>query len=215
MCYNVIQIEGPLWRSYHNSTDKIYTGDDQRVAQGSENFGTGLQRQWDQNRKMSSHLQPWDKVPLWCLWLASGYSLLDHTSWSRSNLRTFWWFPPHEGFMFTGEDRDPLSRIEAIGEFSSSSSSSLVYDFLSTDEPLLLRWPGLLVSPIISTIEAGEGGTYTGGVAIYGYVVTESVSTSIGSCNNMKNVTTTTWHHKHQIVLFSTFNKHFLFKSRV
>ena len=41
-------------------------------------------------------------------------------------------------FVGAGEDRTPSSTIEAKGEFNSSSSSSLVYDFLTIEEPLFL-----------------------------------------------------------------------------
>lgn len=61
-------------------------------------------------------------------------------------------------FDATGEDPEEPMKIEAKGEFSSSSSSSLVYDFLTTEDPLLLScdWPP--PSPIIFATKAVEGG---------------------------------------------------------
>lgn len=50
-----------------------------------------------------------------------------------------------------------IPRTDFKGESSSSSSSSLVYDFLRIDDPLLRRtWP--LNSPIMPESEGGGGG---------------------------------------------------------
>lgn len=73
----------------------------------------------------------------------------------------FCWLFPFDtqlSFVATGEDREESMNIEAKGEFNSSSSSSLVYDFLSTEDPLLLScdWPP--TSPIILATEVVEGG---------------------------------------------------------
>lgn len=54
-------------------------------------------------------------------------------------------FDIQQGLVGTGEEEDEEERraesmkIEANGEFNSSSSSSLVYDFLSTEDPLLVN----------------------------------------------------------------------------
>lgn len=61
-------------------------------------------------------------------------------------------------FDATGEDPEEPMKIEAKGEFNSSSSSSLVYDFRTTEDPLLLSWDWPPTSPIILAIEAVEGG---------------------------------------------------------
>jgi hypothetical protein len=62
------------------------------------------------------------------------------------------------GLVGTAEEREPSINMEAKGEFNSSSSSSLVYDFLSTEDPLLLRLGWLPPSPIIFATEAAKGG---------------------------------------------------------
>lgn len=49
-------------------------------------------------------------------------------------------------------------RIEVKGESNSSSSSSLVWHFLSTDDLLLLRWEWLPRSPIMVETKVAEGG---------------------------------------------------------
>lgn len=51
-----------------------------------------------------------------------------------------------------------VSRIEAKGELNSSSSSSLVLDFLSTEDPLLLSSDFVPTSPMNAATEATEGG---------------------------------------------------------
>lgn len=89
------------------------------------------------------------------------YSLSIHTSLSSSYLRAFRLplsFDIQLGFVGTEDARDPSMRINDKGEFNSSSSSSLVYDFLSTEDPLLFRcaWPP--ISPIVLAMEAVEGG---------------------------------------------------------
>lgn len=65
------------------------------------------------------------------------------------------------------------------GESNSSSSSSLVCDFLSTEDPLLLSSGDLIpVSPIIPATEANGGGKYTIGAALHGNCGTDPSSAS-------------------------------------
>lgn len=74
-----------------------------------------------------------------------------------------------------------LSTIADKGESNSSSSSSLVYDFLRTEDSLLLSLDWLPISPIIPATEAAAGGKYTMGDALHGMSVTKPSSASSGS----------------------------------
>lgn len=67
-------------------------------------------------------------------------------------------FDTQLGFVAPAEDREESMKMEANGEFNSSSSSSLVYDFLSTEDPLLLSCDCPPTSPIMLATDAVEGG---------------------------------------------------------
>jgi len=70
------------------------------------------------------------------------YSLLIQTSLSSSYLRGDWLlisFTLKLDFVETFGDEEALKNIEDNGDFNSSSSSSLVCDFLTIDDLFLLR----------------------------------------------------------------------------
>lgn len=102
----------------------------------------------------------WFIIYVYVLVNLGGYSLFVHTSLRSSYLKELYFpvsFDFQPSFVRAGEVRDPSWKIEAKGEFNSSSSSSLVYDFLSTD-PLLLSCDWLPDSPVRSATEAAKGG---------------------------------------------------------
>lgn len=86
------------------------------------------------------------------------YSLLNHT-FRRSSYRTALSSPLDTlpGFILICEARVSV-KIKARGDLISSSSSSLVLDFLSIEEPHRLSWDLFPTSPIMSATEMGEGG---------------------------------------------------------
>lgn len=71
-----------------------------------------------------------------------------------------------------------LRAIEAMGESNSSSSSSLVYDFLSNEDLLWSRLSPLLISPIMLESEDEGGGVYRVVGAMYGILIIELSSAS-------------------------------------
>lgn len=95
-----------------------------------------------------------------CILKKCDYSPSLHTSRRSRYLTTS--LPPFPlgsqlGFVEVGVPRLLSPIIEVMGESSSSSSSSLMYDFLSSDDPLLCRlW--LPTSPMMLANEAAEGG---------------------------------------------------------
>lgn len=87
------------------------------------------------------------------------YSLLTHTS-LRSWYRTLLWlavsFDLQMAFVVADDPRE-LSMIAVKGELNSSSSSSLVFDFLRID-PLRVSWVRLTPSPSMCLSEDADGG---------------------------------------------------------
>lgn len=83
------------------------------------------------------------------------------------------------GFVECAEDMKPSSDIRDKGEFNSSSSSSLVYAFLTTEDLLFLSLDSLPTSPIMLAMEDAVGGKYTmGGAAMHGKFLTDSPPSS-------------------------------------
>lgn len=138
--------------------------------------------EWDPKRKEQKNLYKHVYTSSWLVL----HSLSIHTSRSSSYLTAFWLLISLEiqqDFVGAREEWGPSLRTMANGELSSSSSSSLVYDFLSTEDPLRFRcaWPPP-TSPITLATEVVEGGEYTIADALHGKFVANSSPTSLESC---------------------------------
>lgn len=71
-------------------------------------------------------------------------------------------------------DGGNLSIIDERGESSSSSSSSLVYPFLCTEDRFLNKWDLPPASATFSATSEEDGGLYSTGAAVYGKLLAES-----------------------------------------